>query len=133
MGTVTVRFMMDVYAPTRRAFRIRSDVDTVAAYLDQVRPVAIKDMFVVAPIRQPIHVEINGLMPDTLSVRAAINASLQAMILDRAEPGGTMYAAWKNYAIMSAPGVESFTLANADDDRMPSNGHMPVLGNVIYQ
>ena len=132
MGTVTVRFMMDELRAAEDGFPHQTDVDTVAAYLDQVRPVAIKDMFVVAPIRQTVNVEINGLVPDTLSVRAAINASLKAMILDRAEPGGTIYAAWKNYAVMSAPGVQSFTLGNPDDDQMPSNGHMPVLGNIVY-
>jgi uncharacterized phage protein gp47/JayE len=132
MGTVTVRFMMDELRRDEEGFPHQSDVDTVAAYLDTVRPVAIKDMFVVAPIRQPVNIEISGLTPDTLSVRAAIAASLKAMILERAEPGGPIYAAWKSYAIMSAPGVVSFVLANSTDDRMPSSGHMPVLGNIQY-
>ena len=35
------------------------------AYLDTVRPVAVKDLFVVAPIPQPIDVFVDELVPDT--------------------------------------------------------------------
>lgn len=132
MGTVTVRFMMDNLRADEGGFPRQSDVDNVYAALDVLRPVAIKDMFVVAPIRQRVNIQIDRLEPDTPTVRAAIGLSLQQMLRDRALPGQTIYAAWKNYSIMSAPGVVSYTLVNSGDDYMPSSGHMPVLGNIVY-
>jgi uncharacterized phage protein gp47/JayE len=132
MGTVTVRFMMDRLREDEGGFPRDSDVGNVYNALDKLRPVAVKDMFVVAPIPYRVNVQIDRLIPDTPTVRAAIGLSIQIMLRDRAEPGQTIYAAWKNFAIMSAPGVRSYTLMNAGDDYMPSSGHMPVLGNIIY-
>jgi uncharacterized phage protein gp47/JayE len=132
MGTVTVRFMMDNLRASEGGFPRQSDVDNVTAALDTLRPVAIKDMFVVAPIRHRVNVQIARLIPDTPTVRGAIGLSLQVMLRERAEPGGPIYAAWKNFAIMNAPGVVSYTLQNALDDYMPSPGHMPILGNIVY-
>jgi uncharacterized phage protein gp47/JayE len=132
MGTVTVRFMMDNLRADEGGFPRQSDVDNVTAALDKLRPVAIKDMFVVAPIPRRVNIQIARLVPDTTNVRAAIEVSLQAMLRERALPGQTIFAAWKSFAIMSAPGVISYTLANSQDDYMPSSGHMPVLGNILY-
>lgn len=132
LGTVTIRFMMDNLRASEGGFPRQSDVDNVYAALDVLRPVAIKDMFVVAPIRHRVNIQIDRLIPDTPTVRGAIGLSLQLMFRDRAEPGGTIYAAWKNFAIMSAPGVVSYTLVSGGDDYMPSPGHFPILGNIVY-
>jgi uncharacterized phage protein gp47/JayE len=132
MGTVTVRFMADSLRADEEGFPRQFEIDRVIQYLDSVRPVAVKDCFVVAPIRHAVNVEINRLVPDTTAVRLAIAESLKEMLRERAEPGGVIYAAWKNFAIMQAPGVISFFLGNSRDDVMPSPGHMPVLGNIIY-
>jgi uncharacterized phage protein gp47/JayE len=132
MGTVTVRVMMDNLRADEHGFPRQSDLDRVWNYLDTVRPVAVKDMWVVAPIRQRVDIIVRRLTPDTPAVRAAIGDSLAAMLKERAEPGGAIYAAWKNFAIMNAPGVVSYALGNPNDDVMPSPGHMPVLGNISY-
>jgi len=132
MGTVTVRTMMDNLRAGEGGFPRQNDLDRVSSYLDTVRPVAVKDLFVVSPIRQRVNVIIRRLNPDTPAVRAAIGESLQTMLRERAEPGETIFAAWKNYAIMNAAGVASFSLGNPNDDFMPSPGHMPVLGNILY-
>jgi uncharacterized phage protein gp47/JayE len=132
IGTVTVRFMCDVLRADRDGFPLQADIDRVEGYLETVRPVTVKDLFVMAPLRQPVDVVINRLNPDTPNVRAAIADSLNAMLHERAAPGATIYAAWKNMAIMEAPGVVSFYLANSLDDVMPSPGHMAVLGNIFY-
>jgi uncharacterized phage protein gp47/JayE len=132
MGTVTVRFMMDRLREDEGGFPRQSDIDNVYAALDVARPVAVKDMFVVAPIRHRVNVHIDRLVPDTPTVRAAIGISFELMLRERAAPGQTIYAAWKNFAVMSAPGVQSYTLMNAQDDYMPSPGHFPVIGNIVY-
>jgi uncharacterized phage protein gp47/JayE len=132
MGTVTVRFMMDDLRSTNGGFPTAADVTAVTAYLNTVRPVAVKDYFVVSPIPQRVDVYIMNLVPDSATMRANIEASLQQMLADRAEPGQTIFAAWKYYAIMGTPGVESFDLRITTDDVMPSPGHLAVLGDIVY-
>lgn len=132
MGTVTVRFMCDDLRADLDGFPTPFDVTAVTNYLNSVRPVAVKETFVVAPLARRIDVWIINLTPDTNAVRAAVEASLENMLLKYAKPGQTIYAAWKYYAIMSTAGVEHFDLGNSTDDLMPSNGHMPTLGDITY-
>jgi uncharacterized phage protein gp47/JayE len=132
LGTVTVRFMMDDLRADRDGFPLSEDVDNVTAYIDRRRPVTVKDFWALAPIRQPIDVDIANLVPDTAAVRADIEANLIAMLLQRASPGKTIFAAWKSYAVMDAPDVVSFDLVNNADDVMPSPGHLAVLGDIYY-
>lgn len=132
IGTVTVRFMMDSLRANNDGFPSDVDVAAVWAYLDTVRPVAIKDFWVVSPIKHFITATIQDLEPDNSDVHAAIEESLRAMLLKKAEPGGTIYAAWKYEAIMAAPGVDHFIMLNNVDDVMPSPGHMALLGDIEY-
>jgi uncharacterized phage protein gp47/JayE len=130
IGTVTVRFMMDDLRAANNGFPLPPDVDAVAAYLDQKRPVAVKDFFVEAPIQQPVDFNIVNLNPDTPAVRADIETHIQSMLMTYAAPGQTIYAAWKYAAIMSTPNVISFDMTTTADDVMPDKGHMAVLGNL---
>jgi len=132
IGTVTTRFMMDDLRASNAGFPTAFDVQTVTEYLNTVRPVAVKDFFVAAPIPQRVDVYIENLTPDSTSIRAGIQASLEDMLRTRSEPGGTVFAAWKYHAIMEAPGVTSFDLRVVDDDVMQSPGHLAVLGDVVY-
>jgi uncharacterized phage protein gp47/JayE len=132
IGTVTLRFMMDDLRADNDGFPLGQDVLMVQSQLDKVRPVAVKDFFVVAPIKQPIDVYINNLTTDSAATRAAIEASLRDMLFTNAAPGQTIFAAWKSYAIMNAAGVVSFDMNIFTDDIMPSPGHMAVLGSIIY-
>jgi len=133
IGTVTVRVMFDdLRALDNDGFPFASDLAAVEGYIDTVRPVAVKDFWVLAPLKQRVEAYINALNPDTPAVRAAIELSLQNMLLDRASPGQTIYAAWKYEAITNTPDVISFSMATALDDIMPSPGHIAVLGDVVY-
>ena len=132
IGTVTVRFMMDDLRADQDGFPAASDVTRVDAYLDTVRPVAVKEVYVVAPIPQRIDVYIRDLAPDTPSIRAAIEENLKAMLLREAAPGKTIYVAWKYHAIMDTIGVDHFDLSFAEDDPMPTPGHLATLGDIHY-
>jgi uncharacterized phage protein gp47/JayE len=132
MGTVTVRVMFDDLRADRGGFPIQTDLLAVQNYLDTVRPVAVKDFWVLSPIPQRVDVVISKLDPDTTAVRGGIEASITQMLFEKAIPGQTIYAAWKSYAIMSAPAVIAFDLVNNTDDVMPSPGHMAVLGDINY-
>jgi uncharacterized phage protein gp47/JayE len=97
-----------------------------------MRPVTVKDCYVLAPIKQFIDVSIANLVPSTVAVAGAIEVSIQEMLHELAAPGQTIYAAWISYAIMNAPGVQSFQLLSTADNVMPSLGHMAVLGDILY-
>lgn len=132
MGTVTARFMCDDLRADNDGFPTDYDIQQVRAYLDTVRPVAVKDFFVVAPIKQRVDVFIQNLSPDAPAIRAAVEASLIDMLVSKARPGQTIFAAWKYQAIMAATGVDSFDLHITTDDVMQSPGHMAVLGDILY-
>jgi len=141
MGTITVRFMMDNLRADAAGFPNADDIASVQAYLDTKRPVTVKDFFVVAPIQEPIDFSISNLEPDTAATRAAIEFSVTSMLHERAapavsidgvsQPAQTIWASWVSDAILSAVGVESFTLTMADHV-MPNAGCLAVLGSIIY-
>jgi uncharacterized phage protein gp47/JayE len=132
IGTATVRFLMDDLRADDDGWPTPEDVDTVRDYIDKMRPVAVKDCYVVAPIKQFIDITIANLVPDTEEVKAEIEKSLRDMLFVKAAPGQTIFAAWVSYAIMNAPSIESFKLVTDADYVMPSAGHMAVLGTIYY-
>ena len=131
MGTCTVRFMMDDLRSANNGFPTPDDVANVAAYLDTVRPVAVKDFFVEAPIPHPINVHITYLNPDTQASYGAIEQSLLNEFLIRTLPGQTWFRAWTDEGIMAAVPVIAYDLVGSDTV-MPSPGYMPVLGDITY-
>ena len=131
-GTMTVRFLMDELRADDDGWPQPSDVTAVAAYIDTMRPITVKDCYVLAPIKQFIDVSIAHLVPSTSAAAGAIQVSIEDMLHDLAAPGQTIYAAWISYAIMNAPGIQSFQLLSTADCVMPSLGHMAVLGTILY-
>jgi uncharacterized phage protein gp47/JayE len=132
IGTVTVRVLFDVLRADDDGWPRDEDLAAVTAYMDTVRPVAVKDFWVLAPIKQRIDVYINNLVPDNAETRASIEQSLHDMLFAMAAPGQTIYAVWKAQAIMNTVGVKSFDLANWEDNVMLSAGNMAVLGDITY-
>jgi uncharacterized phage protein gp47/JayE len=136
IGTVVVRFMMDDLRAANGGYPGQDDIAAVTAHIDTKRPVCVKDFFVTAPIPQGLAISIKNLNPDTPSVRAAIEASVQAMIKQRAAPASalngslveaqTIYASWVSEAISAAEGVDYFDLVFADAP-MPDGGSMATL------
>ncbi|WXC85930.1 baseplate J/gp47 family protein [Bradyrhizobium septentrionale] len=132
VGTITVRFLMDDLYPDDDGWPQPDDIQRVADYIDKMRPVTVKDCYVVAPIKQFIDVNIAELMPDTDEAKAEIEASIRGMLFLQAAPGQTIFAAWVSFAIMSAPHVQSFRLVSTSDYVMASVGSMAVLGTISY-
>jgi uncharacterized phage protein gp47/JayE len=132
IGTVTIRFMMDDLRADQNGIPNGVDILTVSSFMDTVRPVAVKDIFVEAPIPVPIDTYINNLDLDNESTRGAIVDNIENMLLAQTAPGQTIYAVWKSWAVMNSPGVVSFDMGNNVDDVMPSPGHIGIMGSVIY-
>jgi len=138
IGTVSVRFMMDDLRADNDGFPLPPDVDVVRAYLDTVRPVAVKDFFVVAPLPYPIDHIIYGLDPDTPATREELTLNLRKMFDLRTKPSQAWYRAWSEEAVSETANVFSFDLALAADGgtgrhvNMPAPGYMATLGNITY-
>jgi len=132
IGTVTVRVLFDQLRADNDGWPRGEDLEAATTYIDSQRPVAVKDFWVLAPVKQFIDVHLTALIPDNPETRAAIEASLQTMMYELAAPGQTIFAAWKAQAIMNTPGVISFDLLDWRDDVMASPGHMGVLHDIVY-
>lgn len=141
VGTITVRFMTDDLVNNVVGFPDNADITAVTNYLDTVRPVCIKDRFVVAPVPEPIDFTITNLSPDTVANRNAIVTAVKQMLFQRAapahaingieQPAQTIYAAWVSEAISSVSTIDSFTLI-MEDHAMPYSGSLAVLGTIVY-
>jgi len=136
IGTMTVRFLCDQSRASNNGLPTADDLAGVQAYLDTVRPVTVADLFVVAPILQGIAPRVLNLSSDTPSNRLAIAAAINAMLLDRAAPGQTIFACWISEAISEALPDVTFDLATGDFV-MANTGSMASLaaaagGGVAY-
>lgn len=143
IGTVTLRFMCDdlraTSDPTTNGFPLPADIAAVQSYVDMVRPVTVKDFYVAAPVPQPAPFALTNMLGDSVSLRAAIAASIDAMLLKRAkpayaangvpQPAQTIYAAWISEAVSATAGVTVFDLVAADAV-MPSPGCLAVRGAI---
>ena len=108
IGTVTVRFMMDDLSADNDGFPTADDIDTVDAYTRHRAP-GHRQRFLGSRADQAIHrcrhrKPGSGHRRHSRGDRAKLAAD---MLIERAAPGQTIFAAWKSYAIMNAPGVVS--------------------------
>lgn len=130
IGTITVRFLMDDLRGYDDGWPTASDVQAVHNYINQKRPVTVKDCYVLAPIKQHIYIQVVNLVPNNEEIRNEIIKSVQDMLHELAAPGQTIFNSWVSYAIMNAPGVQSFNLTYCGDWVMASRGHMAVYGYI---
>jgi uncharacterized phage protein gp47/JayE len=133
VGTITVRFLMDDLRASDDGWPTPDDIVAVDTYIEQKRPVTVKDCYVLAPIKEFIDITIINLVPDNAESRAQIEQSIRDMLFVQAAPGQTIYASWVSYAIMNAPAVQSFNLVTTADYVMPSLGHMAVLETILFE
>ena len=137
-GTVTVRIMCDDLRASNGGFPLAADIAAVQSYLELVRPVC-GDVFVVAPIGQPVNFAVQNLVGDSVPLRAAIATGVSAMLARKAAPASQVNgvpvpavnipSAWVNDAVYQAVGGVSYDLVMADAI-MPNAGSLAVLGTI---
>ena len=135
-GTVTVRFVMDDKPDT-----IIPTADEVAAVQARIegddsddvdaRPVTA-EVFVVAPIPQPLDLTIAGLVPGNAATRAAVEASYRELILREAVPGGTILRSHLTEAISAAAGEHDHQLVAPVADVAHGTGIIAVPGTIDW-
>ena len=130
--------MVDYLRADTGGFPLQQDIDVVRNYLDTVRPVAVRDFFVMAPVPEPINFNLS-LTQDSMTLRNQVAAAVGAMIVEKGNPahqvdgqlvaGTTIMASW----VAEAGGrVTSDFNLTMDDHPMPHNGALPVLGTITY-
>ncbi|MGE0487323.1 MAG: baseplate J/gp47 family protein [Gammaproteobacteria bacterium] len=135
LGTVTVRFVVDddPGGPIPDA----GQVAAVQAYIDDPlrRPVTA-DVTVVAPAAVPLDLTIAGLVASTgadlATVKAAITAELEDLLLREAEPGGTILLSHLREAISLAAGEYDHALTTPSADVTHTTGQLATLGTITW-
>lgn len=126
-GTVTVRFVRDNDASI---IPDAAEVAAVQAYIDARKPVTA-EVVVVAPVALLVNYTID-LTPDTLDVRAAVQAELADLYAREAEPGGRLYLSHSREAISIAAGEVDHVLTAPVADTVPATGQIPMLGVITW-
>ncbi len=126
-GTVVLRFVRDADAgPIPDA----GEVAAVQAYIDALRPVTAT-LSVVAPVATALNLTIQ-LVPNTVAVKAAVEAELQDLLLRRASPGTTLLLSQIREAISIAAGETDHVLTVPAANVVYGAGQLPVLGVITW-
>ena len=129
-GSMTIRFMMhDAYDD---GIPQEADVTAVKDYLETVRPVTVKQLYVNAPIADPIAYEISGLIPVDPAVRDAITAELKDLHRREATPAGTLLISHIREAISIAAGEKDHVLVAPVANVTAATGHIATFGGITW-
>lgn len=131
LGTVTVRFVRDNDGAGAAIIPDAPEVAAVQAYINSVRPVTAAT-YVLAPMAVPLNFSIQGLVPATDDVRAAVQAELQDLLLREAVPGGTLLLSHIRAAISAATGETDYVLLSPTANVVSSTGNMSTMGSVTW-
>lgn len=126
-GTVVVRFVRDDDASI---IPDAGEVAAVQAYIGE-RCSVIADLYVVAPIATPQDFTIQAV-PDTPSVRAAIEAEIRELYRREAKPGVTMLITHQREAISISSGETDHVLSIPNSNQTHATGLLPTVGNFTW-
>lgn len=131
-GTVTVRFVRDNDGSAAAIIPDAAEVAAVQDYIDARRPVTAQ-VTVVAPAAAPLDFQIQGLVPNTAAVRAAVQAELQDLLIREATPGGTILLSHIRAAISAAVGETDYVLVSPVANVANTTGRMSTMGVISWQ
>lgn len=129
-GTIAVRFMMD--GTYDDGIPHAGDVDLVQAYIDRpdVRPVTAQ-VLVAAPVAVPLSPQIT-IVPDTPSVRTAVETQLRDLLLREGAPDSTLLRTHVAEAVSAAAGETNHQLTSPTGDITYASTEIPVLGSITW-
>lgn len=128
LGTVGVTFLVDDH-PTS-IIPDAAKVAEVQVAIDAFRPVTASAT-VFAPTAVPLNPSLS-VTPDTGAVRAAVEASLEDLLIQEAEPGGTLPLSKIREAVSNAAGEQDHTLSSPAADVTVAAGEISTLGTVTF-
>lgn len=127
-GTVTVRFVRDNDASM---IPDAGEVAAVQSYIDGLRPVTAL-VTVVAPAANPLNFQIQGLVPATAAVQAAVQAELTDLLFREAVPGGTILLSHIRAAISAAAGETDYVLLSPTANVTNTTGNISTMGAITW-
>jgi len=86
---------------------------------------------VAAPVAAPLNFTLS-VIPNTLAVKAAVEAELADLISREAVPGGTLYLSHIRASISAAAGENNYTLTSPSADVTSTAGQLTTLGAVTW-
>jgi uncharacterized phage protein gp47/JayE len=126
-GTVSLAFVRDGDpSPIPDA----GEVTAVQAYIDSVRPIDMRAVFVQAPIAKPVNLTIE-LVPDTTAVRAAVTAELQALFREETDLETSLPLSRVDEAISQAEGETSHVITSISS-LTPGTWELLTLGIITF-
>lgn len=128
LGTVGVRFVRDNDTPS--LIPDAGEVATVQAYIETKRPITA-DLTVLAPVAVTLDFTIE-VTPDTVAIRAAVEAELRSLLLRVAEPGATIYLSQVNEAISLATGETDHTTTVPAADVTHAASEIAIFGSITW-
>ena len=137
-GSVTVLFVCD--NQTGSIVPDSSKIAEVTAYLEEhTDPITGQTvgrgvnvtLVVAGPLEQAVNMTI-GPLPDTVSIRAAIQAELDDFFERETSPGGAVPISKIRAAISNAAGVNNYLLTTPSVDISVAEGHIAVLGEITW-
>ena len=130
VGTQTTFVMFDELRAAGNGFPLQEDLDAVAAHIDGVRPVTVREHFALGATPKVLDFEITRLDTDTTAVRAAIEAEVRLMLRRRAAPGQTAFRSWVAEAVSIAAGEDSHDLTMMN--LTCAANEMAVMGTITW-
>lgn len=127
-GEITLRLVCDDLADIIPAPEV---VDAVKTYIDVVRPVAARGLYVLAPDPTPLDIEIR-LTPDTAAARERVEEALGDFLDQTAEPGGTLFREQLSGVIYIAAGDSRHEMPVPADNVVLGDNEIAVLGAITW-
>lgn len=108
-----------------------AQLDAIKSGIESQRPV-VADLYLLTPELVPVTYTLS-IVPDTPAVRAAVEASLQALHARESELGGRLLHTHIGEAISLARGEEDHQLISPATDVVPQPHQLLVYGGITWQ
>lgn len=129
IGTVVLRIMSDGIGNGQASEEV---IERCAEYIESVRPVTAKRIFILSPAPTPVDFTISDLKPDLPSVRDEIKAELSDLFFREATPGGTVLISHIRSAISAAYGEEDHVLVSPVENVTAGANEILTLGEITW-
>ncbi len=127
-GSVVVRVVCDNQESPIPGAEVLEAADT---YIGERRPAGRRSVYVLPPVEAPVQYQIRAV-PNTLQVRAAIEAELRDLHRREAAPGATLLLSHIREAVSLASGETDNAVLFPIADLLHSTGEMPTFGGITW-
>lgn len=127
-GELTLRLVCDELETIIPSAEV---IDTVQQYIDGVRPVAVRNLYVFAPEPLPLNFDIR-LTPDTADTRERVEEAIADFLAQTAAPGGTLYREQLSGVIYIAAGDSRHEMPVPAANVVLDANQIAVLGTITW-